>query len=102
MEDLMRIAAVVEADLRGLALSFRSSLKSPENWRYSDLLQEQAAAMATAWEMILRERGIDPATMEKALPEKHPSVAALLKLSEGMEEPEQVKKCLAVLNEFFS
>lgn len=99
MQGLMSLSLAIETDLRGLALSMLQAAKQPQADDYLDLILEEAASVAAAWGRLMAEWGIDPREMEKAGAPRHPCTGALLKLSAGMENPNQVERCLKAFRE---
>ena len=103
LRGLQMMAVAVEADLRGKAMEFcAASQVAPDQL---PRILEDTVAIQAAWNLLLRENGIDPEDMRLAWGARHRGVAALLKLASEQQvkaNPEDVAAFLEVMREPFS
>jgi hypothetical protein len=87
-----------ECDLRGHALMFIFSLRI--DGKTANRYLQNFADTREAWNVILRDMGIDPETMKKVGPLTHP----VLELIEKMfpePVPENIEKLVTTLKEYY-
>ena len=103
METLGKIGAIVEVDLRGLAIDYLAHSTPGMEWETDAhrTLICYFASIREAWRRLAREHGIDFADLQAATAPHHDFVQRLTENAEGKHDESQVQKYLTAMRSHF-